>query len=81
MECSDVGCTNKAEKGYELCADCLEYADEITTFDWAEPESEELYQVGTHKWTSRSGTIYEGEGDNDTWLDNDTNDAYLDGTD
>jgi hypothetical protein len=73
MECEE--CSNEVtEEGSTLCDECME----IQAHEWAEPEPEKLYQVGTHKWVSRSGTIYEGEGE-DSWLDNDTNDSYLDG--
>ena len=73
MECEE--CSNEVtEEGSTLCDECME----IQAHEWAEPEPEKLYQVGTHKWVSRSGTIYEGEGE-DSWLDNDTNDYYLDG--
>jgi hypothetical protein len=79
MECEE--CSNEAEDGFKLCAECLEYYDEITEHEWAEPEAEELTQVGTHKWVSKSGSVYTdtGEGE-DSWLDNDS-DAYLDGRD
>ena len=73
MECEE--CSNEVtEEGSTLCDECME----IQAHEWAEPEPEKLYQVGTHKWVSRSGTIYEGEGE-DSWLYNDTNDSYLDG--
>jgi len=74
MECEE--CSNEVtEEGSTLCDECME----IQAHEWAEPEAEELTQVGTHKWVSKSGSVYTdtGEGE-DSWLDNDS-DAYLDG--
>jgi len=76
--CSEIGCENPVERGHSRCPACREYITEIKQHDKAERDEPRLTQVGMNKWKSDDGYIYEGEGE-DSWLDNDTNDSYLDG--
>jgi hypothetical protein len=80
--CSEVGCNEPVERGHSRCPACREYITEIKQHDRAEPETDELTQVGMSRWLSKAGFIYEGTGEGeDSFLDANGSDQCMDGRD